>query len=100
MALPMLSDLTRDISKAYNCHTDDGMSLRATYIIDDKGILRHIGQNDLPVGRNADEYIRLVQAFQYTDKYGDVCPASWKPGGKTMKPSHEEKLTQEYFGAQ
>lgn len=98
MAVPMLSDLTHSISKAYNCNTDGGVALRATYIIDDKGILRHIGQNDLPVGRNADEYVRLVEAFQYTDKYGEVCPATWKKkGDKTMKPSHDDKLTQDYF---
>ena len=98
MALPMLSDLTHSISQAYGCATDEGVALRATYIIDDKGTLRHIGQNDLPVGRNADEYVRLVEAFQYTDKYGEVCPATWKKkGDKTMKPSHDEKLTQDYF---
>ena len=100
MNLTMLSDLNHKISKAYGCNTDDGVSLRATYIIDGNGTLRHIGQNDLPVGRNADEYIRLVQAFQYSDKHGEVCPASWTPGAKTMKPSHDDKLTQDYFGAQ
>ena len=100
MALPMLSDQTHNIAKAYGCLTDGGVSLRATYIIDGNGTLRHIGQNDLPVGRNADEYVRLVQAFKYTDQYGEVCPASWKPGAKTMKPSHDEKLTVDYFAAQ
>merc|ERR1711908_55956 len=89
MALPMLSDLTHKISADYGCLTDGGCTLRATYIIDDKGVLRHIGQNDLPVGREVTEYIRLVQAFQYSDKYGEVCPASWKPGKKTMKPDHD-----------
>lgn len=100
MALPMLSDLNHKISAAYGCLTDDGMTLRATYIIDGNGTLRHIGQNDLPVGREVDEYIRLVQAFQYTDKYGEVCPASWKPGAKTMKPDHESDLTKTFFEGQ
>jgi peroxiredoxin (alkyl hydroperoxide reductase subunit C) len=54
--------------------------------------LRHISISDLPVGRNVEETLRLVQAFQYTDKYGEVCPASWTPGAATMKPSDESQL--------
>ena len=90
-SLPMLSDLTHEISRDYGCliqdpaDGDQGVAFRATYIIDKKGILRHIAVNDLPVGRSPDEYMRLVQAFQYSDEYGEVCPASWKPGKKTMK---------------
>ena len=56
-------------------------------------MLRHASINDLPVGRNADEVLRLVQAFQYTDEYGEVCPASWKPGAKTMVPDSDSKKT-------
>ena len=97
MALPMLSDSTLKISKAYGCFSDPGVSLRATYIIDGSGTLRHMSINDLPVGRNVTEYLRLVQAFQHSDKFGEVCPASWVPGGKTMKPDHEEEMTKEYF---
>ena len=98
MAIPLLSDLSQDISRAYGCRVDNGgMSLRATYIIDDKGVLRHLAMNDLPVGRNVDEYIRLVQAFQYTDKHGEVCPASWTPGKATMHPDGDSKKTQEYW---
>lgn len=51
--------------------------------------------NDPPVGRNVDEYLRLVKGYQFTDKYGEVCPAKWKPGGKTIKPDPKKKL--EYF---
>lgn len=51
--------------------------------------------NDLPVGRSVDETLRLVQAFQYTDQHGEVCPAGWKPGGETIIPNPEEKL--KYF---
>nr|CAD7579136.1 unnamed protein product [Timema californicum] len=54
------------------------------FIIDDRGILRQITMNDLPVGRSVDETLRLVQAFQYTDKHGEVCPAGWKPGQDTV----------------
>uniref|UniRef100_A0A8B9WSP0 thioredoxin-dependent peroxiredoxin n=1 Tax=Bos mutus grunniens TaxID=30521 RepID=A0A8B9WSP0_BOSMU len=56
------------------------------FIVDDKGILRQITINDLPVGRSVDETLRLVQAFQFTDKHGEVCPAGWKPGSDTIKP--------------
>ena len=48
--------------------------------------MRHASYNDLPVGRNVDEVLRLVQAFQYTDKHGEVCPSKWKPGAPTLKP--------------
>ena len=61
---------------------------RATFIIDSKGVLRHASYNDLPVGRNVDEVLRLVQAFQYVDEHGEVCPSKWKKGDKnTLKES-------------
>lgn len=60
------------------------LTLRGLFIIDHRGILRQITMNDLPVGRSVDETLRLVQAFQYTDKHGEVCPAGWKPGGETV----------------
>lgn len=101
MQIPMLSDLSHQISKDYGCLIEDGgdagVALRATYIIDKEGTLRHISMNDLPVGRNADEYIRLVQAFQYTDEYGEVCPASWKPGAPTMHADDGSAKTAEYW---
>ena len=102
MAVPMLSDVTHQISKAYKCFVDysdkdAGVSLRATYIIDGKGILRHMSMNDLPVGRDVNEVLRLVEAFQYTDKYGEVCPASWKPGKPTMQADPESEKTKKYF---
>lgn len=59
-------------------------TFRGLFIIDDKGVLRQITMNDLPVGRSVDETLRLVQAFQYTDKHGEVCPAGWKPGSDTV----------------
>ena len=96
MNIPMVADVSKEISKKYGCLIEDGddagVAFRATYIIDDKGILRHISINDLPVGRNVDETLRLVQAFQYTDKYGEVCPAQWTPGAATMNPGDEGKL--------
>lgn len=101
MQIPMLADVSKDISKDYGCLIEDGgdagVAFRATYIIDKEGILRHQTISDLPVGRNADEFIRLVQAFQYTDEYGEVCPASWKPGAATMHADPESKKTEEYW---
>ena len=74
-----------------------GVAMRATYIIDGTGTLRHMAINDLPVGRSADEYIRLVQAFQYTDEFGEVCPAGWTPGKATMVPNPDSKKTEEFW---
>lgn len=84
--IPLLSDLTHTISKNYGVYLENlGHSLRGLFIIDTKGILRQITMNDLPVGRSVDETLRLVQAFQYTDTHGEVCPAGWKPGKDTVR---------------
>ena len=104
--LPLLSDITKNISKDYGVlideGEDEGLAFRGTFIIDPTGILRQASINDLPVGRNVDEVLRLLQAFQFTDKHGEVCPAKWKPGKKTMvtdpndpklKAFWEEELT-------
>ncbi|XP_014784363.1 peroxiredoxin-4 isoform X1 [Octopus bimaculoides] len=94
--IPLLSDLTHEISKSYGVFLQNlGHSLRGLFIIDSKGILRQITMNDLPVGRSVDETLRLVQAFQYTDSHGEVCPAGWKPGGDTIIPDPTDKL--KYF---
>ncbi|KAB0390727.1 hypothetical protein E2I00_014075, partial [Balaenoptera physalus] len=86
ISIPLLSDLNHQISKDYGVYLEDsGHTLRGLFIIDDKGILRQITLNDLPVGRSVDETLRLVQAFQYTDKHGEVCPAGWKPGSETVR---------------
>lgn len=71
---------------------------RGLFIIDGKGILRQMTMNDLPVGRSVDETLRLVQAFQYTDTHGEVCPAGWKPGADTIIPDPTAK--KEYFQKQ
>jgi alkyl hydroperoxide reductase subunit AhpC len=76
---------------------DKGVAFRATYIIDDKGIVRHISISDLPVGRNPEETLRLVQAFKYSDEFGEVCPGKWKPGMKTMVPDVESQKTEEFW---
>ena len=98
MQIPMLADLTHQISKDYGCLIEDeGIAFRATYIIDDKGTLRHMSIGDLPVGRNVDEVLRLVQAFQFTDVHGEVRPSKWKPGAATMHADPNSKKTEEYW---
>lgn len=98
MNIPLLADKTHDISKRYGVLKDDeGIAFRGLFLIDGAGNLRQITVNDLPVGRSVDETLRLLQAFQFTDKHGEVCPANWKPGKKTMKAdTHQSK---EYFEA-
>ena len=98
MNMPLLSDMSHNISRDYGCLIEDGpdagISFRSTYIIDGNGILRHMAIGDLPVGRNVDETLRLVKAFQHTDEHGEVCPASWTPGAATMKPSDAKQMSQ------
>lgn len=97
MAIPILSDIKKTISTDYGVLLDDGVALRGTFIIDPKQNVRQITMNDLPVGRNVDETLRLIQAFQYVEEHGEVCPMGWKPGQKTMKA--DPKGSQEYFNA-
>ena len=99
MQMPLLSDLNRQIGRDYGVLVEeDGHHLRGTYIIDTKGVLRHVSINDYPVGRSTEEILRLVQAFQFVDQHGEVCPAKWKPGKKTIKADPKKKL--EYFEAE
>jgi len=91
MKIPILADFDKEVAKQYGVLVeggdDNGIPLRGLFIISDKGILRQITVNDLPVGRSVDEILRLVQAFKFTDEHGEVCPAGWTPGAKTMKVS-------------
>lgn len=96
MNIPLLADNKQTISKDYGVYVEeDGHDLRGLFIIDDKGVIRHITLNDYPVGRSVDEALRLVKAFQFTDKHGEVCPAGWQPGSATIKDDPIKKL--EYF---
>jgi peroxiredoxin 1 len=96
MNIPLLADKSHRIAKAYGVLKEDvGNPFRGLFVISDKGILRHITINDMPVGRNVDEVLRVVQAFQYTDKHGEVCPAGWKPGKDTIVPN--VKSSKNYF---
>ena len=86
-----MADKTRRIATDYGIYLDQqGVSLRGLFIIDKNGIIRHITINDLPVGRSVDETLRLVEAFQFTDMHGEVCPANWKKGDHTLAPDVEK----------
>jgi len=95
--IPIIADLNKKLSTDYGVLLDDGHSLRGTFIIDGKGIVRHITMNDPPVGRSVEETLRLVQAYQYADEHGEVCPVGWTPGAKTMKD--DPVKSKEYFSA-
>lgn len=88
MNIPILSDKTMELSRDYGILIPEmGVSLRGLFLIDPKGILRHATVNDLPVGRDVDEALRVLQAFKYADENGNVIPCGWKPGSKTMDPA-------------
>jgi peroxiredoxin (alkyl hydroperoxide reductase subunit C) len=77
---PMVSDLNKNVSMAYNILNDDGISMRGTFVIDEQFVLRHMLVNDLPLGRNIDETIRIVDAIDFHRENGEVCPAGWHAG--------------------
>ncbi|KAJ9660997.1 hypothetical protein H2201_006725 [Coniosporium apollinis] len=84
--IPLLSDKNHRLSRAYGVLLEDeGVALRGMFLINPKGIVRQITINDLAVGRSVDEALRLLDAFQFTEKYGEVCPANWSPGRETIK---------------
>jgi len=98
LAYPLVSDLKKEISKAYQVLTDDGVALRGLFIIDKEGLIQHATINNLAFGRSVDETLRTLQAIQYVQENPDeVCPAGWKPGDKTMKPTPKD--SKEFFAA-
>jgi len=86
---PMVADLNKDITKAYGIEHPASVSLRGLFLIDPKGVVRHCVINDLPLGRSVDEALRMLDALQFTDTHGEVCPANWKQGDEAMKPTAE-----------
>mmetsp|Transcript_28829 Transcript_28829/g.33291 ORF Transcript_28829/g.33291 Transcript_28829/m.33291 type:complete len:230 (+) Transcript_28829:37-726(+) len=94
MKIPLLSDINKDIARDYGVLIEeDGVALRGLFVIDPKGQLRHSTINDLPVGRNVDEVLRVVQAFQFAEAHdGEVVPCNWKPGKATMKVAEADKF--------
>ena len=95
---PLVSDLKREICQAYNVLNEDGEADRGLFIINPKGVIMHSTINKAPVGRNIDETLRILQAYQYVESHPDeVCPAGWTPGDKTMK--EDPKGSKEYFSS-
>ena len=87
MNFPMVADLTKSISRDYDVLIGDKLALRGSFLIDKNRIVRHQVINDLPLGRNVDEMLRMVDALQYTEQHGEVCPAGWQKGKPAMKAS-------------
>ena len=95
---PLVSDLKREICQSYNVLNEDGEADRGLFIINPNGVIMHSTINKAPVGRNIDETLRILQAYQYVESHPDeVCPAGWTPGDKTMK--EDPKGSKEYFSA-
>ncbi|WP_307838242.1 peroxiredoxin C [Francisella noatunensis] len=85
----MVADINQEIVKAYDVQSEGGMAFRSTFLIDKSGVVRHQVVNDLPLGRNMDEVIRMVEALQFHEEHGEVCPAGWNKGDEGMKASPE-----------
>ena len=86
---PLVADLDKRIAGDYGVLLEGGISLRGLFLIDRNGIVRHEVVNDLPLGRNVDEALRMVDALQFFEQCGEVCPANWKQGEEGMKPTSE-----------
>ncbi|MGH8410105.1 MAG: peroxiredoxin, partial [Pseudomonas sp.] len=85
----MAADIKQEVMKAYDVQSADGVAFRGAFLIDDKGVVRSQIINDLPLGRNMEELLRLVDALQFHEEHGEVCPANWKKGDKGMNASPE-----------
>ncbi len=95
---PLVADLSKQIARDYDVLTGESVALRGLFLIDQQGVVRHQVVNDLPLGRSVDEALRMVQALQYFEKHGEVCPANWKEGARTIKPTVDESKT--FFSAE
>ena len=95
---PLLADLNKEIGSAYDVLLPGGICLRGLFLIDKKGVVRHQIVNDLPLGRSVDEALRTVKALQFVEEHGEVCPANWQEGARTIKPTPAD--SQEFFSAE
>ncbi len=86
---PLVADLKKDVSRAYGVLFNGEVALRGLFLIDKEGVVRHELINDLPLGRNVDEALRIIDALQHHEKYGEVCPANWRQGQEAMQPTAE-----------
>ena len=83
---PLVADLDKSIAKAYDVLVNGAVALRGLFLIDKAGVVRHAVINDLPLGRSVDEALRMVDALQFFEQHGEVCPANWHKGEEGMKP--------------
>ena len=95
---PLVADLNKEIARAYDVLLPGGIALRGLFLIDKEGKVRHQVVNDLPLGRSVDEALRMVKALQYFEKNGEVCPANWKEGARTIKPTVND--SKQFFNAE
>jgi alkyl hydroperoxide reductase subunit AhpC len=95
---PLVADLNKSIARSYDVLVNDAVALRGLFLIDKTGVVRHQVVNDLPLGRSVDEALRMVQALQYFEANGEVCPANWKEGSRTIKPTVDK--SKEFFQAE
>ena len=84
---PMVADVQHEITRAYGIENEGGVALRGSFLIDKNGVVQHQVVNNLPLGREVDELLRLVDALQFTEEHGEVCPAGWHKGEEGMKPT-------------
>jgi peroxiredoxin 2/4 len=86
---PLVADITKQIARDYGVLFEESVALRGLFLIDQKGVVRHALVNDLPLGRSVDEAIRILDALQHHEEYGEVCPANWSKGKEAMKATAE-----------
>lgn len=84
---PLVADIKHEICKAYDVEAEGGVAFRGSFLIDQKGMVQHQVVNNLPLGRNIDEMLRMVDALQFTEEHGEVCPAGWSKGKAGMNAS-------------
>ncbi len=96
VAFPMVADITKQIARDYDVLLDESVALRGSFLIDKDGTVRHAVINDLPLGRNIDEMVRMVDTMIFTNENGEVCPAGWNRGDEGMKADKEGVA--EYLG--
>jgi peroxiredoxin (alkyl hydroperoxide reductase subunit C) len=93
---PLVADMTKEIARSYDVLLEDaGVALRGLFLIDKDGVVQHQIVNNLPLGRSVDEVVRLVEALQFFEENGEVCPANWQKGDKSMRPDADGLV--EYF---
>jgi len=89
VSFPMMGDVSKEIAKTYGVLLDEGMALRGSFLIDKAGVLQQALVNNLPIGRSVDESLRVIDALQFVEEHGEVCPANWRKGNKGMKPTSQ-----------